>query len=73
MHWARYVLVNQALRGRGMRSTTCPSSFERLGVCCIMRDDRSVNTTALFFSGDLSTLPFVLNDHDLMVLASMSG
>jgi len=27
MCWAQYVLVDQALRGRGMRSTECPSSF----------------------------------------------
>ena len=26
--WARYVLMNQALCGRGMRSTECPSSFQ---------------------------------------------
>ena len=25
MYWARYVLVDQALRGGGMRSTECPS------------------------------------------------
>ena len=28
MYWARYVLVDQALRGRGMRSTEWPSSFD---------------------------------------------
>ena len=27
MYWARYVLMDQALRGGGMRSTECPSSF----------------------------------------------
>ena len=27
MYWARYVLVDQALRGGGMRSTECPSSL----------------------------------------------
>ena len=27
MYWARYVLVDQVLRGGGMRSTECPSSF----------------------------------------------
>ena len=27
IYWARYVLVDQALRGRGMRSAECPSSF----------------------------------------------
>ena len=26
MYWARYVLMDQALRGRGMRSTKCSSS-----------------------------------------------
>ena len=28
MYWARYVLVDQALRGGGMRSTECPYSLE---------------------------------------------
>ena len=28
MYWARYVLVDQALCGGGMRSTECPSSSE---------------------------------------------
>ena len=27
MYWARYVLLDQALRGGGMHSTECPSSF----------------------------------------------
>ena len=27
MYWARNVIVDQALRGRGMRSTECPSSL----------------------------------------------
>ena len=27
MYWARYVLVDQALRGGGMRSTECHSRF----------------------------------------------
>ena len=27
MYWARYVLVDQALRGRGMCSTECNSSY----------------------------------------------
>jgi len=27
MYRARYVLVDQALRGRGMRSTECPSYY----------------------------------------------
>ena len=26
MYWARYVIMDQALRGGGMRSTDCPSS-----------------------------------------------
>ena len=27
MYWAQYVLVDQALRSGGMRSTECPSRF----------------------------------------------
>ena len=27
MYWARYDLVDQALRGGGMHSTECPSSY----------------------------------------------
>ena len=27
IYWARYVLVDQALHGRGMHSIECPSSF----------------------------------------------
>ena len=30
MYWARYVVVDQALLGGGMRSTVCPSSYEKL-------------------------------------------
>ena len=30
MYWARYVLMDQELRGGGMRSTKCPSSLQLL-------------------------------------------
>jgi len=32
MYWARHVLVDQALRGGGMRSTECPSGLISINI-----------------------------------------